>query len=149
MKSVYLIIITIAILFISCDNQPKQEEYDNYSKTFFSKYETEGADKALNYILSTNPLINNNDEQFAQLRKDLNASALLLGQYCGYALITKKKATSNFVYCSYLVRYNRQPLRFTFIYYKPKDKWVLHKFSFDNEVEKELENAGTVYFLSN
>jgi hypothetical protein len=149
MKSIFSIMVAVAILSTSCNKQPKQEEYDNYSKIFFNKYETEGVDKAVNYIFSTNPLINQDGEQIVNLKKGLKETTSLLGDYSGYGLITIKRATNNYVYCSYLVRYNRQPLRFSFIYYKPKDKWVLHKFTFDNEVEKELENAGTIYFLSN
>jgi len=149
MKRVFSIMFAVVILLISCNKQSKQEEYNNYSKNFFSKYETEGVDKAVNYIFSTNPLINPDDEQIVNLKKDLKEAAGLLGEYSGYGLITTKKATDNYVYCSYLVRYNRQPLRFSFIYYKPKDKWILHKFTFDNDVEKELESAGTIYFLSN
>ena len=140
---------TVVILLASCNKQPKQEEYDNYSKIFFSKYETEGVDKAVSYIFSTNPIISQDDEQIVNLKRDLMEAAKQLGEYCGYGLITTKKATNDYVYCSYLIKYKRQPLRFSFIYYKPKDKWVLHKFTFDNEVEKELESAGTIYFLSN
>ncbi len=45
---------------------------------------------------------------------------------------------------SFLVKYARQPLRFTFILYKPNDKWVIQNFSWDSALEDELYNASSL-----
>jgi hypothetical protein len=69
-----------------------------------------------------------------------------VGKYYGYELITTKKF-SEFELHSYLVRYDRQPIRFTFKFYKPNDKWMLYAFQFDDSFSKEIEEAAKLYYL--
>ncbi len=137
------------VYILSDKKESGQKDYENYCNTFFVKYEENGIDKAVDYIFSTNPQINKDDSQIVNLKTELHEAAKLLGEYNGYGLIATKSIANSYIYCSYLIKYSRQPLRFSFIFYKPKDKWVLHKFTFDNELEKELETAGTIYFLTN
>ena len=41
----------------------------------------------------------------------------------------------------FLVKYEREPIRFTFLLYKPKDKWEVLNFSFNENMDKEIEDA--------
>jgi len=47
-----------------------------------------------------------------------------------------------------LLRYDRQPIRFTFEFYKPDKEWVLFAISFDATLDDEVEEAAKVYNLS-
>lgn len=47
-----------------------------------------------------------------------------IGKYYGYEIITTKKFSESFELHSYLVKSDRQPIRFIFKFYKPNDKWV-------------------------
>jgi hypothetical protein len=70
-----------------------------------------------------------------------------VGPYYGYELITTKKFSESFELYSYLVKYDRQPIRFIFKFYKPNDKWVLYAFQFDDSFSKEMEEAAKLYYL--
>jgi hypothetical protein len=48
---------------------------------------------------------------------------------------------------TYIVKYDREPLRFTFFFYKPKDVWRVSNFSYDENISDELEEAAKVYRL--
>lgn len=67
-----------------------------------------------------------------------------IGTYCGYELITTKKVGESYILKSFLIKYERQPLRFTFLLYKPRDKWFVQNFSWDSTLEDELYNAASV-----
>jgi len=149
MKTPLFLLLMFATLFSSCSKQPKQDDFDDYTKTFFLKYEKEGVDSALNYIFSTNPIASPADSQLVELKAKLNSFSQMIGGFNGYELIVKKKATKDYIYCSYLVKHDIRPVRFVFIYYRPKGKWFLQQFNFDTDIDGELQNAGSVYFLSN
>ncbi|WP_209405780.1 hypothetical protein [Pseudozobellia sp. WGM2] len=48
---------------------------------------------------------------------------------------------------SYLVKFDRQPIRFTFQFYKPYNQWRTHRFKYDGNVDEEIEESAKVYYL--
>ena len=71
-----------------------------------------------------------------------------VGKYYGYELITKKQFSESFILYSYMVKYNRQPMRFIFKFYKPNDKWTLFEFTIDSDLDDEIEQAAKLYYLN-
>ena len=97
----------------------------------------------IDYILGTNPYLNS-PEQATELKKHLTGASDASGSVNGVELIAVKNVSPSFMLCTYLVKHDKQPLRFWFILYKPKDKWVLHRFKFDAQLDAELEEAGRI-----
>ena len=116
MKKTLITLVSTFLLIQFSFSQSNQEGYLDLSKSFFSKYQNQGFDKALDFIFSTNQYLNIKDDQVVNTKKKIKESSNLIGEFVSYNLITVKKATDDFVYCSYLVKYTRQPLRFTFIF---------------------------------
>ena len=58
-------------------------------------------------------------------------------KYCGNELIMKKNVSPSYCIYSYLVKYPANPLRFTFIFYKPEEKWIMLSFFFDSNLLTE------------
>lgn len=113
---------------------------------FFDLYK-EDPTKAVDYAFATNKWMERNKDGVVKLKNQLSNTLELIGDYYGYEQITEKSAGENFKLVSYLLRYDRQPLRFTFVLYRPNGEWQLQNFQFDDNVDEELEEAGKVYRL--
>ena len=108
---------------------------------FFNKYRY-NSQEAVDFIFSKNPVFAGEAAQQAQQIKDKLAQAVpVLGKYYGREPITKQQIGSSLVLYSYLIQYERQPIRFTFKFYKPLREFILLGFSFDDNLSDELEKA--------
>ena len=87
-------------------------------------------------------------EEIEALTNHLVATSSLLGKFTGYELIANRAVGPNLQLLSYLIKYEKQPLRFTFVFYKPGDNWVIQNFSFDGNLIEELEESARVYLLN-
>lgn len=112
---------------------------------FFEKYKANNTSEAIDFLFDSNSNINKS--QIQNLKDKLSSAGLLAGKFNGYEQITTQKASPSLIYYSFLVKHDIQPIRFNFMFYKPKDKWEIYKFKFDDQVDKELEESGKVYFL--
>ena len=64
-----------------------------------------------------------------------------MGKYCGYSFLASSNANKVMYAYSYMLKYERQPFRVVFLFYKANDKWNLYSFSLDDEIDDELKNA--------
>jgi hypothetical protein len=111
---------------------------------FFNRYRYD-PQEAVDFIFSQNPIFEGEAAQQAQNVKDKLAQAIpVLGRYYGREPITKKEIGSSLVLYSYLIQYERQPIRFTFKFYKPDREWFLLSFAFDDNLSDELEEAARI-----
>lgn len=135
MKS--LILLT-TILVITSFQMHAQNTPEIIIEEFFEKYKSVNADEAMDYIFNTNPWKELSVEQIEALKSKLNSSSRIIGKIIDYKLISKKAATEDFLQYTYIVKYEKQPLRFIFLFYHPSENWQLLNLSFDDELLKEL-----------
>ena len=148
MKKQFLLILILLISFTSINTLKAQSISKEIIDQFFLIYEQE-PQKAVDYIFSTNKWISEESQEGIDNVKDKLENFLgLVGEYYGYDLITKKNVGENYELWSYIIKYDRQPLRFTFVLYRPKDKWQLQNFQFDDNLGDELKDAGKIYNLN-
>jgi hypothetical protein len=69
-----------------------------------------------------------------------------IGKYHGNDLIVEKGVSDSFLLLSYLVKFDRQPLRFTFQFYKPVDRWRIHSFQYDGNITNEVEESAKLHY---
>ncbi len=139
-----------AILFFGITPLFSQLSPGQALERFFNKYRYEPME-AVDYIFSKNPIFEGEAADQAQNVKDKLASAIpVLGRYYGREPITKKEIGTSLVLYSYLIQYERQPIRFTFKFYKPDREWFLLSFAFDDNLSDEIEEAARLpqLFLS-
>ncbi|WP_177764419.1 hypothetical protein [Flavobacterium sp. I3-2] len=140
-----LLIAILSILSISSYGQ--QSNPDELIKKFFTEY-PKNSGKALDELYETNPWNVRIKDGIETIKKEVNSYNVdYVGKYYGYELITKKKLSESFVLYSYMVKYDRQPMRFVFKFYKPNDKWILFGFEVDTNLDDELSEAAKIYFL--
>jgi hypothetical protein len=108
---------------------------------FFKVYESQSPGEAVDYLFSTNKWVDSSKEQVETIKSDLQKTISLLGEYYEYELISSKKINNSIVQYQYLVKYSRQPLRFTIVLYKPNEKWQVQNFHYDYNLLDELKDS--------
>ncbi|QEC76885.1 hypothetical protein [Mucilaginibacter ginsenosidivorax] len=109
---------------------------------FFRSYDKESTTKAMIDIFKTNPLIDSNS--LVKLISKIDTTRSIIGAYTGKDLIVQRRASNSLILYSYLVKHQNQPLRFTFMFYKPKNEWVIYRLYFDDSVSSELEQSAKI-----
>ncbi|HKK12463.1 MAG TPA: hypothetical protein VJ945_06500 [Flavobacteriaceae bacterium] len=114
---------------------------------FFTTY-SKDAGKAVKDLYATNKWTERIKDDIDKVVGTVNGfTESYMGKYYGYEIITTKKFSESFVLYSYLVKYDRQPIRFIFKFYKPNDKWVLYSYALDDNLDDEIQEAAKLYYL--
>lgn len=135
-----LILVFLTIFTSSITNIKAQSSEKDIPKEFFKIFETNPL-KAMDYAFSTNKWMERNVDGIESVKTKFKDIVPLIGKYYGFELIAEKSIGANLKLQSYLARYDRQPVRFTFILYKPRDKWQVQNLNWDVNVEDEIEES--------
>ncbi len=130
MKQIFLLLIfyTLGVTGFS------QTGYDSIPEKFFRIFEQKGSDAAIDYIYSTNKFMQANIQASLKVKTELKKIISLVGKYHGHELMDKKIVSQSYVQLYYLAKFDRQPLKFIFVLYKPDKTWQLQKLKFDDKV---------------
>jgi hypothetical protein len=144
-KLVFLASWIILNTSIACaQSTPKQ-----MVQQFFETYESKGNATALEELYATNKWMDKAGDAILNLKNQMEGlTEDYIGKYYGYEMITEKWISDSYVLMSYLVKFDRQPLRYTFQFYKPDKEWKVHSFQFDGNLDSELEESAKLYFLN-
>ena len=118
-----------------------QDNPDKIIADFFNTYSEGEADKAIDDLYMHSPWLSSQDDAIIKLKTQFRDIKKLVGEYNGFQLLTKKTLGDCFELYVYLVKYDRQPFRFTFEFYKPKNSWLTYSFAYDYNLDNDLENA--------
>ncbi|WP_299781504.1 hypothetical protein [uncultured Formosa sp.] len=138
----------LIVLLISISGHVfSQSGPEDLIKDFFTTYKAD-AGKAVKELYATNIWTERIKDDIDKIIGTVNGfTENYMGKYYGYEKITTKKFSESLVLYSYLVKYDRQPLRFIFKFYKPDDKWVLLSYSLDDNLGSEIEESAKLYYL--
>ncbi len=136
----------VFILLLSFSNLKAQTSIDKITDEFFEIYEKAPL-KAIDYAFNNNKWIKSNTETIESLKTQFASTLKLLGEFYGYEEITEKTIGKNILLRSYLLKYDLQPIRFTFIFYKPNEDWRVQNFKYDDSILIELEESAKIYWL--
>lgn len=124
-----------------------QNSTEDLTTEFFKKYE-KNTDEAFDYIFGTNKWMGDNKDGTEKVKFQLREYAKLMGKYIGFEKLTEKSLGESLKVSVYLVKYDRQPLRFIFKYYKGKEKWMLYNLKFDENIDDELDDIMKYDYLN-
>jgi len=141
-------VLLVFVSFLSMQLINAQKTPESFVIDFFETFEKEGSSKALDNLYATNEWMTRATDAITNLKSQLEGLNIdYVGKYYGYELIVKKELTDSYVLLSYLVRYDRQPIRFTFQFYKPNKEWLIYSFQYDGNIDEEIEEAAKLYYL--
>ncbi len=116
-----------------------QEKPEDITAHFFQLFQEQSSDAAVDYFFSTNKWLNNDKTSQDNIKLQLKKGIAMLGQYYGYELIEKIVYTENYMMFNYMLRYDRQPIKFTFVLYKPNQTWQIQNLKLDEKLEDDIE----------
>ncbi|MDB5153540.1 MAG: hypothetical protein JWR54_2291 [Mucilaginibacter sp.] len=143
MKKIFLLLCLLLLFAGVATAQAQAQTPTGISKKFFEVYAAKPMD-AIDYIFSGIPLSKQVKDDIAAIKKNLKVTVDQGGAYNGYEPITEKSVGNTLKLMSYMAKYDKQPVRFIFIYYKPKDVWKIYTFQFNTNLDDELANAASV-----
>lgn len=137
------------LFFLVGNSLQAQLNPDEILERFFRGYRSEPL-QSIDYIFSQNPIFQGDGKlQAENVRQRLERAIPSLGRYYKQELIVKKKVTNSLILYSHIMKYERQPIRFTFKFYRPDRKWLLLGFSFDDNISDEMDEAARLQYILN
>ena len=134
-----ILIFTLLLLNSSNISLAQGATPESITKEFFSIYKTKETSSALNYLFSTNEFISKTDVE--QISDKTSQYSNLLGEYYGVELFIKENMGETIEVHSYILKYERQPIRFILTFYKPNKEWKIYNFKISDDFISELESA--------
>ncbi|MGV3656735.1 MAG: hypothetical protein ACO1NX_02230 [Chitinophagaceae bacterium] len=138
-------ILTFVFATILATTSYSQTTPQEISNSFFAIYKLGDTDKALDFLFSNTPYAGDIAEGIDDVKRQLKKQTGQMGKYYGADLLTSKTAGANLIMLTYLVRYDKQPLVFNIMYYKPNNKWHMQNFQYRSSIDEELEEASKAY----
>ena len=127
MKIKNLAFLLIASFITMNINAQQPEELIN---RFFKSLQDDGIQLALKNITSTNSWLEKDTTTVVKWERKITDLSIGKGEYCGYELIEKIETGSCLVECLYILKYEKAPVRISFVMYKPKESWQLNMIKF-------------------
>lgn len=119
----------------------KDDDGQDLIDTFFDLYKNRGYEVALKYSWSTNKWIPATGDAMNNIAVRLGKQVASMGEFIGQEQLKSRKVGSRFRIASYLVYYQRDPMRFTFELYKNNDGWEITDVEFDTKFDEEVEES--------
>jgi len=147
MKTLLFVSLCAVMLFVCAQKAHAQEQTPaDISKKFFELYATKPMD-AIDQLFADVKKNKQVNDDITAIKKNLKVTIDQDGEYYGYEPITEKSVGNTVKLLSYIVKYDKQPVRFVFVFYKPKDAWKIYTFQFNTNLDDELNNAAGVDLL--
>ncbi len=138
-----ILIVTFTFISLASYGQSNPEDL---IKKFFNDY-PKNSNQAIDNLYATNKWTANIKDGISNMKKEVNGyTEDYMGKYYGYELITKKNCTENFVLYSYMVKYDRQPLKFVFEFYRPNGTWVLFSLDINATIDDDVEQVAKLFY---
>src|ERR1700761_5954931 len=143
MKKILLTLCPLLLFICTTKAQAQAQTPTDISNKFFEMYAAKPLD-AIDYLFSDVKKNKQVSDDITAIKKNLKMTIDQDGVNNGYELITEKNVGANLKLQSYMVKYDKQPVRFIFIYYRPKDVWKIYTFQFNTNIDEELTSAASV-----
>ena len=121
----------------------------DHIERFFKMQEELGFDQAIDTLFITNKWFAESKGAQENIKSQLSTLRNRLGDYYGYESLTAQRVGTCYEYYTYLMKYERQPIRVHFSYYKAKDKWILQNFKYEDKIANDLEESALISPITN
>ncbi|HNQ67379.1 MAG TPA: hypothetical protein PKN32_03295 [Bacteroidales bacterium] len=137
-KFIFILLTVFCITHLSHNEVKAQATPEELMDAFFQIF-AEDVNQAVDFLFATNPMIDPNQPGIKSIKEKFELSRKLLGNYYGYEIINIYHAGDSYVKYIYSLKYERQPVKFIAVLYKPKDKWKVQNINFQDDIEVEFK----------
>lgn len=142
MKYLQIFYLLLILSIVSCNEGKQNQSCEPFFNGFFNLYDKEGVKGSLNYAYSTNRwILNDHPTETMDVITKLEDFTNNLGKYSGYKLLKEQVINDHYLARSYMILYERQPVRFTFVLYRSEKTWQLQSFQYDVGTSDEVVNS--------
>lgn len=113
---------------------------------FFERMSNRSSLTALDSLLLTNKYFNFSDSVTIKLRNQFEDLNLTAGRFIGESLLNKRIISNDLAAYSYLAKFESKFYRFLFIFYNSGEQTKIYKFSFDDNIDLEIEESIKLYY---
>jgi hypothetical protein len=113
--------------------------------TFFTNLKVGDYNKALINLVTQNNNIDLQDSGTLLLIDRFKIINTQSGQFMSSRQLRKKSLENDLVVYTYLVKYSNKFYRFNFVFYNNSESTKIYRFSFDDHIDVELEEAIKLY----
>ena len=121
------------IFFSQVDILRAQNQPEDQVNRFFATYQN-SPNEALDELFASNKWMMENQGNLNEVKVKLNNILPLIGKFQGFEKISEINKGESLIQLIYFGKYERQPLRYIFLFYKPSDKWMIFNFLFDDNI---------------
>lgn len=111
--------------------QEKQEAGtpQSLALAFFQKLQSGAPETALEELLKNSPLLEQ-PQQLEVLKGQLRTLVPIAGKVLGFEFLDEEKKGSALLRVRYVVKYEKDGLIWSIMFYRPKEQWVVSAFKF-------------------
>jgi len=131
------VLIFICFLSVICSLNAQKASSDITNK-FFEIFENDAL-QAIDFAFATNPYLESEQLAIETLKNKYKKAISQTGAYLGFEKITENAIADRYKVCSFLLRCEKMPIRFTFIMYRAKETWCVNQLYYDSSMQVELE----------
>jgi hypothetical protein len=113
--------------------------YESEIDQFFKYLKKGDVENAVTSIYKTNKYVSSIPDQVIAVKNQLNALPGLVGELNLLKKLDTYNVNDQFVHVTYLATYDRQPVRFEFQFFKVNSGWRIYSFSFDDNIDDDIE----------
>lgn len=118
--------------------QTPDNGYEKAIQDFFTSFVKGNRADAVDQLYASNPWIKAKADAIANVKTSIAGLSSIVGEYVSHDLLVVQNLGPRFVDVEYVVNCDRQPLRFFFQFYKPKDDWVTYNFGYNSDLGEWL-----------
>ncbi|MFS1523804.1 hypothetical protein ACL7TT_06760 [Microbulbifer sp. 2304DJ12-6] len=133
----YFVLLTILISSVAAN--AAGDGYQAEIDSFFNLLKKGKIEESVSSIYKTNPYMSSVSDQVLNIKNQLASLSGLVGEMNTLQKIDTYNVEDAFVHVTYLAAYDRQPIRFEFQFFKVKEDWRIYAFSFDDNMDDEIE----------
>jgi len=123
------------IFMFLCISINAQQNAEKEVNRFFATYQKQ-PEKAVRDLYQKNKWSAEVSKDIDYIVEVVNNLPPSMGKYLGKEKLKQEKIGTVLIKYTYMVKYERQPVFFYFIFYKSQKQWIIHSFSLNDKLDK-------------